>query len=333
MGLTHLKSRQMRQKLLTSAFFVFLVMSFQNCAPPGVNRTPASTQNKTAANTTPAATISTTGSSSGSTSTGQTSAFTAAGTSNSGSYGGASGTYAGSSSNTTSQLRIVTQPTSVTVLEGANYSLGVVVAGGHSPYKYRWSLNGLALSQMFGDSSIYSDTADRYNKAGKYTVTITDAAGASLTSSVANVGINEISGSCQAGNYSMMSTNNDPTGTQLYQLFENVRGLYLINNSHPEISWMMSYPSYWGITNYNFAAGAALEKRNVSCSTYIPRINDPRTYTNTTYSGFYGQSQWVSSGAITFECRNQKWKLVSNSCQWSKKTQCTSILGTLTNCN
>jgi hypothetical protein len=79
---------------------------------------------------------------------------------------------------------IVAQPQSLTVTQGASAAFSVV-ASGTGPLNYRWRFNGVNLS---GNLSTYALGNVRTNKAGDYSVVVTNGAGA-VTSTPATLSV------------------------------------------------------------------------------------------------------------------------------------------------
>lgn len=80
-------------------------------------------------------------------------------------------------------LAIKTQPTSATVLAGLPATFSVAVKGGTSPYAYQWYKNGAKVTGATSATYSFVTSGRDYN--AKIHAVITDAAGASLTTSTA----------------------------------------------------------------------------------------------------------------------------------------------------
>lgn len=312
----------------------FTILGFQNCAPPNkgfdtaASSSSTSNASGTAANASSSGGISGFGStqvnsSSGSSSGGSSGTSTVGGFNTGGSSGGSSsGGSGGTSGSSSGSLQILKQPVSVTVMEGASFTLTVGVGGGTPPYTYQWYKDNAALGNGLGSFYFFSDEADRFSKEGNYYLKVKDSAGAVVTSTVVRVGITESQGPCDATQYMMFNApSRDVTGNT-FELFENSHGKYLINKNDPNVSWLNTQPGYFNVSYFNFTPALQNgQTANVSCSTQIDRIHDRQPnpeYPIEIYGGqAYADSYyWQYQGAVTFACHNQKYKLVSDSCHW-----------------
>lgn len=205
--------------------------------------------------------------------------------------------------------------TSLTVNEGSGFNFSVTMAGGKQPYTFVWYLNGTKIvdNSIGTDYPNYSGLADRFSKEGAYEVEVTDANGTKIRSRKLNLTISEATGGCVSGAYAMMSGNDTKTGLALHEIFENSRGKYLIAMSNPNINFMSSNPGYWNLNLYSYQVANYMDKRTVACTTAIPRG------VNTLPAG-YSAATYTVSGAITVECHNSKWKVLTNTCKFTKKS-------------
>ena len=78
---------------------------------------------------------------------------------------------------------ITAQPTNVLVLTGANVAFGVSQTGSTPYFHYQWQFNGTNL--MNATNSVYTISAVTTNKAGNYSVVVTNAAGRAVSSNAA----------------------------------------------------------------------------------------------------------------------------------------------------
>lgn len=285
----------------------------KNCGPvttsgPGTSAEPTTVQlGSNGATSGPGGSGSTYGGSNGSgggSSGGSSGGGSTGGIGGSGGNGGANG---GSTDNT---FRIVSQPLSVQAPEFGSFSIEPIVAGGMTPYTFQWSKNGVNLPEPFGGLYFYSDYASRYSKEGNYAVTITDATGARLVSRPIALSIIEQNGACDNANYVMME-GNDLTNSGLLELFDGPRGKNLIHRSNMEVDFVASNASIFHIYSFAFPRKNYLEPHALSCQTYIPRIHSPQAN-----PGGPGSPYYIYTGSVQFECRHQKWKYVTKSCQW-----------------
>jgi uncharacterized repeat protein (TIGR03803 family) len=78
---------------------------------------------------------------------------------------------------------ITAQPTNLLVLTGANVAFGVSLTGSASYFRYQWQFNGTNL--VNATNAVYIISAVATNKAGNYSVVVTNAAGRAVSSNAA----------------------------------------------------------------------------------------------------------------------------------------------------
>jgi hypothetical protein len=239
---------------------------------------------------------------------------TGGGSGGGGSGGGGSSGGGGTGS---TALYIFKQPASVTVNEFATLQLDVQASGGKPPYTYQWYKDNGLLAQNF---YILSLDASSWKVEGAYYVIVKDSAGASVQSSIARVGVAEPAVGCNAGTYFTLTSATYDWNDLIGGFIDGPRGKYLLPRGFPGSEVFNSMPtSYSGVSNYNFGAVAYLGKAALSCRTTVPRIHTPQQ--NPQGSGEYGTTyddtaNYKYEGSINFECRNQKLKFISNTCNW-----------------
>lgn len=353
MALNRRIARRIRKFRIFSALIVtsLTVVSFQNCAPAPLCEGSDCSQNETSGTTTAASTGNSTsdiwgsrpadgssgigiGAGSGSSSgngMGSGSAGGGIGVGSGSSSGGSSSSSGGGSTFTNNSqgsandtaFKIAKQPEGVKVNEDGEFILEVAVSGGTAPYSFQWYANKKAISGGLGSYSYYRTTADSWHKEGTYHVVIKDAKGQSLQSSLARVTINEPAVGCKAGKY---FTYTNQTYDEAYQYFteyfDGPRGKFLLHQSYDTYNMLLPYPSYSKLTHFNVPENLDyLGKTWISCRTNIPRIHTPAV--NPNYEEYYDRyadtSDWQYQGTVTFECRNMKLKLVSNTCKWVRR--------------
>ncbi|WP_413569369.1 hypothetical protein ACLWBD_02155 [Bdellovibrio sp. HCB117] len=323
------------------------VLSFQNCAPaPMEEKTEGSTSSSSTSkdsssvwNSRPSSgggngvTIGGGGSSGGGGTVGVGSGSSGGNTgSGGGSVGVGSGGSGGSSGGgvnpggggTPSQtgFRIVTQPQGVTVQEGAQYSLEVLVTGGTQPYTYQWYKDSKAMTGVWGTYSFISDSATSYSKEGTYYVIVKDATGKSVQSTLARVSISEPAVGCTAGSYfTFTEAAYDAAYGYFPEYFDGPRGKFLLHSSYDTLNFLYNNRNFTKLSDYNVPANLSyLQQTTVSCRTTIPRIHTPQPNPSYQYDSGYGRyddnGYWTYHGRISFECRNKKLKLLTNTCQW-----------------
>lgn len=190
------------------------------------------------------------------------------------------------------------------------FTLDVLVEGGQYPLTFTWYRNRKRITTAF-DAPYFVDFANRYYKEGSYHVEIKDSGGGTLVSNTLNLKIAEPENGCAAGNY-VIGQGPDKTGMQdVTALFITPRGNYYVLSNHPDLSYLMSHPGYWGLSRYSFASGRYKETRAVGCGYVVPapRItpSPPRTYTDE-----YSDTQIIRETIL--ECSNNKWKILTTSC-------------------
>jgi hypothetical protein len=78
---------------------------------------------------------------------------------------------------------ITAQPTNLLVLPGANVAFGVSLTGSAPFFRYQWRFNGTNL--LNATNAVYAISAVTTNKAGNYSVMVTNAAGSAVSSNAA----------------------------------------------------------------------------------------------------------------------------------------------------
>ncbi|WP_291515612.1 immunoglobulin domain-containing protein [Bdellovibrio sp. ArHS] len=325
------------------------VLSFQNCAPaPMEEKTEGSTSSSSTSkdstsiwNSRPSSGgnngVSIGGGSGGSSGSGGSVGVGSGSGGNSGSGGGSIGVGGGGASGsgsgggvgtggggTPSQtgFRIAKQPEGVTVVEGGDINLEVVATGGVQPYTYQWYKDSKAMTGVWGTYSFISDSATSYTKEGTYYVVVKDASGKSVQSVLARVSITEPAVGCTAGSYfTFTEASYDAAYGYFPEYFDGPRGKFLLHSSYDTLNFLYNNRSFTKLSDYNVPSTLSyLQQTFVSCRTTIPRIHSPQP--NPSYQYEWGVDRyadngyWNYHGRITFECRNKKLKLVSNTCQW-----------------
>ncbi|MNJ92781.1 hypothetical protein D3C87_104550 [compost metagenome] len=220
-------------------------------------------------------------------------------------------------------FRIVTQPASISVNEFADIQLQVGVGGGSPPYSFQWYKDGAAVNALVGTFFLFYDTADNYSKEGNYYVTVKDSTGATLQSSMARVSIVEPAVGCNAGTYYTFTSATYDYTSLIPGFLDSPRGKHLLPSGFPGSEVVLNIPAkYTGLSTYSFGAVAYRGQATLSCKSTVPRIHTPvknPQYTNEFSSAAYNDSAyWQYQGSILFECRNQKLRLVSNTCNWKQ---------------
>lgn len=234
---------------------------------------------------------------------------------------GGSGT-GGTGGSTDTAFRITKQPSGVTVTEKQQFTLEVVVSGGTPPYAYQWYKDNAPITNGLGDYNSYSDIASSYAKEGVYHVIVRDSKGQSMQSSTARVTVQEEAGPCEAGSYfTYTSTSVDQAYSYISNYFESSRGKHLLHKSFDTANILYQNRSYTTLSDYNVPTSLAyMGKTFINCRTAIPRIHTPvqnPAYTFDSGMGPYDDGgNYKYEGSISFECRNKKLKLVSNTCNW-----------------
>lgn len=340
----------MRSKWTRAAAVLFVtvtIISFQNCAPPqlacdGSTSTDCSPTNTPkpptesspttpeigGGNTSESGAISIPGGSSGGAGSSSSSGLTLP-SSTTPSSGSSSVDY----SNKT--FRIVTPPKAVTVAEGAFFNLSVSVYGGTPPYKYEWFKDGALIKNYNG--AYYSNRADRYSREGLYKVRIKDTAGSTVESAQVRLSIKPEEGPCAQGTYVALKkdVSEYPNVEPLIDMFVFGGKKYLISSKNDIINSFYSsgFMQSKHFSSYN-TSGTIKYKGllNLSCTTAIPNVHQPEKNPGAPYTGcddyWCGSSEnyndgagWKYDGTITFECVNNKFRLLSNSCKWSQVPQ------------
>lgn len=342
MEVRFLKKTRPLRVLSVATLLGVMVVSFQNCAPQACGTGSGSSgssscSNESASTTTPTSNSNSQspyqtgsgnlviggGGSSGSSGTANNGAITVGGGSSSGSGSSGSGSSSGGSSSSGSSsggglviggggsssgssFAITKQPVGTSVYEKQDFNLEVIVSGGKAPYTYQWYKNGAPITNGLGTFAFYSDNADTWLKEGYYYVVAKDATGASVTSVQVNIGVIEPNTGCVAGTY---FTYTNGTYDQAYNFFptyfDGPRGKYIIHTSYDYLNFLSQYPSQTGWKGWSFPALAHLGRAQLDCRQNVPRINSA-------INGCYNYT-----GTITFECHNNKLKLISNTCAQS----------------
>ncbi|WP_413943929.1 hypothetical protein [Bdellovibrio sp. HCB-162] len=239
------------------------------------------------------------------------------------SSGGGGVTAGGSGSTTNTSFRFTKQPQSVSVIEGASFTIDATVSGGTYPYTYQWYKDNQAIGNGMGEYSSYFDTAYSYSKEGNYHIVVKDAKGQSIQSSIARVTVQEQAGNCPAGSYFTFTNATYDSGYGYFaDYFDSPRGKYLLHQSYDTMNFLYQYRSYTKLYDYNVPSTLAyVAKTYISCRTEIPRIHTPTP--NPSYDGDWGYGNrfndngyWTYQGAVNFECHNKRLKLISNTCKW-----------------
>ncbi|MDG0817060.1 immunoglobulin domain-containing family protein [Bdellovibrio svalbardensis] len=324
------RNRKLGAMAATIAAMTVTIVSFQNCAPPancGSSSSGCSTDSSSTSGS------GSTGSSakspyqnnsnlviggggSGGTSTsgsgssgtivvgGGGSSGSGSSTGGSTSSGGGTGTIVvgGGGATSGNALSIAKQPQSLSVYEKADFNFEVSVTGGKYPYTYQWYKDGSPVTSGLGTYAFYMDNADRWAKEGVYSVTVKDATGSAVTSQSVRLGIIEPTTGCAAGSYFTYTNGNyDQAYGYFPQYFDGPRGKFIIHSSYDTMNLLYQFAGYAGLKSWSFPALAHLGKATLSCEETIPRIQSP---TNC----------YAYTGIVTFECHNNKLKMISNTC-------------------
>lgn len=241
--------------------------------------------------------------------------------------GGGSGggsTIPGGSTDTT--FRITRQPASIAPLEEKSWQLDVSVLGGKTPYSYQWYKDNIPSTEFTANTSYMMGIGRSYKEEGTYHVIIRDATGASLKSSVARVLLQEPKVGCTAGSYfTFTSAQYDEGHDPRYftEYFDSPRGKMLLHSSFDKNNVLYSLRSYSRLSDYSVPKNLQyLEKTFISCRTDVPRIHTPQQNPGYSFDSginrFDDGNGYLYKGAIEFECRNKKLKLVANTCKWER---------------
>lgn len=350
------------RKLQISVFMLLLIFSFQNCEGPKETADTAVTPKKKRTAATAASTSNNSGfsggggaassatrapssssgrsissggalgsgganvdSSSSSSSSGGTCLGCAGGTGTSDSGGGGSilggGSYA---------LEISQQPKSVTIAEGAEFTVDVTVKGGKPPYAFKWYRDNSAIAPIYGNThyETYTSVLDRVYKEGDYHVVVTDADGTSRTS--AKAAVRMVAKTCNAGSYWF------PVSTQsnyrdvynwIGDLFIYGQTKFFASQNSPIIAQLQGrYPqtlSYLGFQNFNLGAMVSNNQVfNISCGTDVPTVQtsacSKEARRKCSYLDVIQNTEITKryyEGAITFKCRNGYLEFQANTCK------------------
>lgn len=345
------------RKLRFSVFMLLLIVSFQNCEGPkeSSDTSPSSKKKGTSSSTV-------TSSNNSGLSVGGASSATRAPASSSGgsiSSGGASGT--GSTGGSSSSgggtclgcstggsggssgggniiggggnyaLEISQQPKSTTIVEGAEYTVGVSVKGGKPPYAFKWYRDNVAIPPIYGDThyETYTNVLDRVYKEGDYHVVVTDADGTSRTSTKAAVRM--VAKTCNAGAYWF------PVSTQsgypdvynwIGDLFIYGQTKFFASQYSPIVAQIQgryaNTLSYLGFQYFNLGAQVSNNQVfNISCTTDVPTVQSSvctrDSLNKCSYWERYGENtentRRYYEGAVTFKCRNGYLEFQANTCK------------------
>lgn len=321
------------KKLSLLAIMTLTVLSFQNCAPQNMADSSATANS---ANSSQSSVLNSSSNSSGSKSgviqigSGTVSRGGSAGNSSGskgngviqiGSGGSSGGTsYNGSrsqntgdaaSANSDKTLRIITQPASINVYEGADFQLQVEFAGGVAPFSFQWFLNGQAIDlNSYASYYVFKGVADTYKKEGRYHIVIKDSTGNSVQSIAASVGIVEPQMGCEAGSY-FTYTNSDFDKTIDYfdEYFAGPRGKFLLYQSFDTYGALYPNRSFAGLKDWIIPALQYKELVHLPCASTIPRIHTPEKRPKF-------RPDLTYTGAVVFECHNKKIKFIEDTCKW-----------------
>lgn len=233
---------------------------------------------------------------------------------------GGGGSSSGGNGGGDGPLKIVNHPSSVSVMENGSFQLEVTFSGGTSPYTIQWYHNNQAITNGMGHYNFYSDSADSWHNEGTYHVVVKDARNQSVQSNLARVTILEPAIGCTAGRYfTYTNASYDQAYNYFTEYFEGPRGKFLLHQSYDRYNALFPSPSFSKLSSYDVPALKYLDKTWMSCRTTIPRVHVPTTNPNYDYD--YGDryadnSLWKYTGEVQFECRNNKLKLIGNTCKW-----------------
>lgn len=352
-----------KAQVLAFLFGTVTVFSFQNCAPPklacdsssGSSTDASCSQNSNSTNTggtsnngikTGSSNSGSSGSSNSSSSGltpppsssltgggGSSGGFGPGGGSSGGGSAGGFGPSTGSGGSSGSEpeydpkdlsFRIVKAPASQTVNEGEDFSFGIKVYGGTTPYKYQWYRDEQPIQMGLGTNYYYADRADRWSKQARYHVVVTDAKGLKVTSLRVSLTIREIAGGCAAGTYYLLKKVDGLNGS-MNELFHNSRGKWAISPSYDEVGTWSSY----GIIRDQYLQPLTNNQAivysgtiSLSCRSEIAYIHTPSPNPNSGsryYDRHYEDGNgYRYVGAVTFECKNNRFLFLSNSCAWER---------------
>lgn len=172
------------------------------------------------------------------------------------------------------------------MVEGSSFALSVSASGGSGVYSYSWSRNGVTIN----GSNSYVYYVDKITQLGTYQVRVTDTAGGSVDSVVANV--QEGTQSCAAGNYYFPGTNSTQFNSAVRPEVELAPNFYYLPNNHPLIS------------AYNLNAQSGFTLSNVFGFEQFPSL--PAT----------GHGSTVNSGGCELRCHNGKFVRSGGYCSY-----------------
>lgn len=343
------------RKFQISVFMLLLIVSFQNCEGPKESSEATATSKKKSGTSTSASTSDGSGlsvgsarsatiatsSSSGSLSSGGASS---SGTS-SGAGGSSGGTCLGCSGGSTGStgggggiiggtgnyaLEISQQPKSVTIPEGAEFTVGVTVKGGKPPYSFKWYKDNSLLPPIYGDAhyETYTSTLDRIYKEGDYHVVVTDSEGTSKTSYKA--AIRMVAKTCNAGAYWFPVS----TKSQYPDVYNWIGDLFIYGSTKyfasqysPIVAQLQGRYSrtmqYLGFSYFNLGATVSNNQNfTISCGTDVPTVHTSVCSKDApgkcNYWEVYENAEITKryyEGAISFKCRNGYLEFTGNSCK------------------
>lgn len=320
-----------RYTLYSALIISSLILSFQNCAKkPLENSTLECESSGTCNNKTGSSfqasssssgaslggssrTTSSSGSFGGSTGSSGNGSFGGSSTSTGGSYTGVTTSGSGTTGSTTGTMSIVTHPTHVNVLEGTDFTLKITTTG-EPPTSYKWYKNGALLQYCtYWECAL---NARSHADAGNYYVVITNSKGQSVQSNTATVSIADPNTPCAAGVYFIGENKTAYNGDDHNTFFVNTSGKFLLSDKNENVKYMLESSTiinFYGVKKFNFPLQNFGSEYKIKCTTnlHIPQIHNQVNFWWWNNNGNY-------VGDVTFQCRGNKWKFVSDTCHWEQ---------------
>lgn len=168
-----------------------------------------------------------------------------------------------------------------------------------------------------------------YTVDGYYRVETTDRENRTIKSRTAHIIVADEAGACSAGVYNASNRDDINATAKAESRFKNIRGNWLISEGIAAKS-VLSGLSFnkARIDQISLAGGNFNNQMTIGCTSYLSNIHESNytaaspvcpiiAYSSLNVPITTCNAPGVWSGGITLECRNQRWLMIKNTCQFT----------------